>query len=445
MHFINKIKSFIKKYKILIGIIVVVLIIILLASGNKKPTQTATVVTGNVTETALLSGKAQTAFRADLGFGTSGRVQNVYVKNNQHVTKGQLLARLEIGDLLAQRAEAEGKSGSAIANENTKVINAYRTMLSEDLIPTAEDGDYTVATPTISGIYTGEKGIYKIIIDKDSVNDVHPSMRTFDLEKTTNSELNNTTSTALGTHGLFISFPDDVDMYENTIWYLEIPNTKGSSYATNYNAWQAALSAKDRTLADTSNTSLQKIDADIRKNSIYAPFTGTVTNIEKQIGESVSASQSMISMLGDGNLEIVLQVPELDVSKIIPGDKIKVTFDAIAGAVFDGTISTINSRDTEINGVPVYEAFVDVIADARIKSGMTAYGEVTVAHKEGVLSIPLYMLSKGSDGSYTAQVITDKNKTETRKVTVGIIGSDSTVEVLNGLAVGDTLASFTAK
>ena len=161
----QKIKSFIKKNKILIGIIVVVLIIILLASGNKKPTQTATVVTGNVTETALLSGKAQTAFRADLGFGTSGRVQNVYVKNNQHVTKGQLLARLEIGDLLAQRAEAEGKSGSAIANENTKVINAYRTMLSEDLIPTAEDGDYTVATPTISGIYTGEKGIYKIIFD----------------------------------------------------------------------------------------------------------------------------------------------------------------------------------------------------------------------------------------------------------------------------------------
>ena len=441
----QKIKTFLLKRKFLVGAILIVLIIILLASGNKKPVQTATVVTGNVTETALLSGKAQTAFRADLGFGTSGRIQNIYVKNNQHVTKGQLLARLEIGDLLAQRAEAEGKSGSAIANENTKILNAYRTMLSEDLIPTAEDSNYEATTPTISGIYTGEKGIYKIIIDKETVNDEHPSIRTFGLEKTTNIKLNDTTSTALGTHGLFISFPDDVDTYENTIWYLEIPNTKGSSYATNYNTWQAALSAKDRTLADTNDIQLQKIDADIRKNSIYAPFTGTVTNIEKQIGESVSASESMISMLGDGNLEIVLQVPELDVSKIIPGDKIKVTFDAIAGEVFDGVVSTINSRDTEINGVPVYEAFVDVAASTRIKSGMTAYGEVTVAHKEGVLTIPLYMLSKGSDGTYTAQVVTDKNKTEARKITIGIIGSDSTVEVLSGLVAGDIVASFTAK
>ncbi len=441
----QNIKTFLLKRKLLVGIILVVIIIILLASGNKKPVQTATVVTGNVTETALLSGKAQTASRADLGFGSSGRIQNIYVKNNQRVIKGQLLARLEIGDLLAQRAEAEAQIKGTSGNEDTKVTNAYRTLLSDELVLTPDADDYTVTTPTVSGIYNGNEGTYKIIISNATVNDEFPSVRTFGLEQTKNSELSNTSPTALGTHGLFLNFTDDVNDYDNTIWYLTIPNTKSASYGTNYNVWKAALTARDRAIADTSDIQLQKIDADIRKNSVYAPFTGTVTNIEKQIGESVSASQSMISMLGDGNLEIVLQVPELDVSKIIPGDKIRVTFDAIPNAVFDGTLSTINSQDTQISGVPVYEAFVEVNADPRIKSGMTAYGEILVAYKEGVLTVPLYMLTKETDGSYTAQVITSKNKTEPRKITIGIIGSDSTVEVLSGLAAGETVASFTAK
>lgn len=441
----QKIKSFTKKYKILFAVILVVGIVILFTSGNKKPVQTATVTTGNVTETALLSGKAQTAARADLGFGTSGRIQNIYVKNNQHVTKGQLLARLEIGDLLAQRAEAEAQIKGTASNEDTKVTNAYRTLLSDDLTLTADSDSYTVDAPTVSGIYNGAEGTYKIIISKETINDEHPSIRTFGLEQTKNVPLSSTTATKLGTHGLFLSFPDNVDDYDETIWYLSIPNTNGASYGTNYSAWKAAITARDRALADTSDIQLQKIDADIRKNSVYAPFTGTVTNIEKQIGESITSSQSMISMLGDGNLEIVLQVPELDVAKIIPGGTIKVTFDAIPDATFDGTVSTINSRDTEVDGVPVYEAFVDVKADPRIKSGMTAYGEIIVAHKENVLTIPLYMLTKETDGSYTAQVITAKNKTVSRKVTLGTIGSDSVAEVVSGLTAGEIVASFTAK
>lgn len=138
-----KIKSFTKNIKFSSQSFLLLVLLFYLPPATKKPVQTATVTTGNVTETALLSGKAQTAARADLGFGTSGRIQNIYVKNNQHVTKGQLLARLEIGDLLAQRAEAEAQIKGTASNEDTKVTNAYRTLLSDDLTLTADSDSYS--------------------------------------------------------------------------------------------------------------------------------------------------------------------------------------------------------------------------------------------------------------------------------------------------------------
>jgi RND family efflux transporter MFP subunit len=470
----KKTYSFIGKYKksFIFGAIIVVLLGFMVFGGGGAKVESYTVENSTIEQSVMLSGKVTTSDKADLGFADSGRIAMIYVKNNQAVNKGAILAQLEIGDLLADlRIKQAGSRTSNVdlqaakdevekvtKQENTKVENAYRTLLTEDLELVPGSSSYNVDAPSLGGLYDGEPGQYKIRIMNDNAN-FDMEIATFNLE-TTRREINDEGSTPLGSKGLYISFPEDVTDYNETVWYVDIPNKSSSSYLSNLNAYNEAKDARDlaiknaeadyeKLLAENdggdsvAQAEIQKINAEIRKNTIYAPFSGKVTNIEKEVGENASVGERVISILGESKLEVVLQVSELDVSKLVPDSVISITLDAIPGETFSGILKTINSRETEIDGVPVYEAFVELASDARIKTGMNAKGLIILARKENVLAIPSYAITK-EEGKNFVNVILEGGDTEKREVTLGLVGTDNMVEVISGLDIGEKIA-VTAK
>ncbi|MBP6884164.1 MAG: efflux RND transporter periplasmic adaptor subunit [Candidatus Pacebacteria bacterium] len=474
----NKIKNIFTQYKkyILIGAPILLIVLYFLFSGSGAGVELYTVAKADVEQSVVLSGKVQTSDRADLGFASSGRLSQIAVKNNQKVSEGQVLAQLEIGDLLADLKIKQANSrvsdvdlntakeelDKVTTTENSKVANAYRTLLSEDLIPKPNSNDYGISAPTVSGIYDGAEGTYKITIDKENVTLPDYRLLIFGLEKKVEL-IEEESSTPLGTRGLYISFPDnDFAPYLNTTWYLDIPNKSSSSYLANYNAYSQAKNERDLAIKKADSTyqkllseqaggetgvaqaEIQKINAEIRKNTIYAPFTGVVTNIEKEVGENASVGERVISILGEDTLEVVLQVSELDVSRLAPGAQIKITLDAFPNETFMGTLKTINSRETEVDGVPVYEGFVELLPDMRIKTGMSANGTIIVAEKKGVIAIPNYIVKKS--GTKDVVMVRDaKGKDTEREVTLGLMGSDSMVEIISGLNEGDQVVFASKK
>ncbi|MCF7834417.1 MAG: efflux RND transporter periplasmic adaptor subunit [Candidatus Pacebacteria bacterium] len=451
------------KYYFIVGVIVLVAVLFLV-SGKKDKTETYTVIPVTVEQSIILSGDVRTGDRADLGFASSGRINKIYVENNQEVRAGQVLAQLEIGELLADlkikqvnlntsEVDLEGAKENLdklISLEDTKIESARRKLLSDGLTFTPSSSTYTVTPPTITGAYSGMEGRYKVSIEKENVTSSDYILRTFDIEKTI-VDVNEEGPTKLGTKGLYISLSDSLDLYHDTIWYLDIPNKASSAYFANLSAYNEAkqnkekvvkqaetdykklLSGKDNSQSLVTQAEIDKINAEIRKNTIYAPFSGKVTNIEKVVGENASTGDRVISLLGEGRLEIVLKVSELDVSRILPESKINISFDALPGEIFVGTLNTINSKETKVDGVPVYEAFVGLEADPRIKSGMSANGSLTLMKKENVLAIPKYLVGEDSK----VKVLLLDGKTEERSVSVGLEGTDSMIEILAGLNEGE--------
>ena len=382
-----------------------------------------------------------------------------------------MLAQLEIGDLLADLyikkanfktsyvdlKSAENNLKQIISQEDAKVANAYRNLLTEDLTLVPGSDNYTVTYPNITGIYNGGEGTYKIIIHGESVTTDNFTLLTFNLEKN-NRSINKEKPTPLGTEGLYVSFDDDLEDYRDTVWYLEIPNKSGASYLANYNAYIEAKNDRDLKIKDAqaeydklltkksdgssvAEAEIEKINALIRKNTIYAPFEGLVTNIEKEVGESAGAGERVISILGRGNLEVVLQVSELDVSKLRVDGPVALTFDAFKGEEFSGILKTINSRETLLDGVPVYEAFVELKSDPRIKTGMSASGVIVLSEATNVLSIPSYLVKKKDNNNFV-RVLSPGGGIEEREITLGLTGSDSMAEVLTGLTEGERIVSF---
>jgi hypothetical protein len=233
-----------KKY-FFFGVPAVLILLFIILGGGEKAVQTHEVKAENIEQSVKLSGSVRTTDNAELGFASSGRIARIYVKNNQAVRSGQVLAQLEIGDLVADlkikqlNAKTSGVSledakeevEQVTKEENTKVESTYREMLSEDLELIANSNTYTVETPTVTGLYAGSEGQYKLNIQRSGPE---TKLFTYGLERS-EIVINEEGPTKLGSKGLYISFPDEIQEYEGTIWYLDIPNKTSSAYPANFN------------------------------------------------------------------------------------------------------------------------------------------------------------------------------------------------------------------
>ncbi|MFA6256833.1 MAG: efflux RND transporter periplasmic adaptor subunit [Candidatus Paceibacterota bacterium] len=439
-----------------------------LFSGDNSSANTIIINKSDFVNQVSISGKVVTASEADLGFAASGRIGRIYVKNNNNVRAGQTLAQLEISDLLADLKikEINSKTSSASlddARENvekvttqqdTKVESAYRKLLGEDLDLIPDSNSYTVETPTISGIYDGPEGTYKLIMAKENVTLSDVNMRTFGLEKT-DREINEEGPTPLGTRGLFISFEDDVETYDDTTWFLNIPNKSGASYLANYNAYNEAKKARDLAIKDAefeyqkllteenggmssvAQAEIDKIRADIRKNTIYAPFDGIITNIDKEVGETASSSETVLTMMGVGTFQIESFVPEVNIALIDLYAEAQVTLDAYGEDVpFNAKVIAIDPAETIKDGVSTYKVVLQFSEkDDRIKSGMTANVSIIIFNKPGVMVVPGGVILN-QDGKNYVQIKTVEGLA-LREVVTGAVSTLGQVEIVSGLSEGD--------
>lgn len=333
-----------------------------------------------------VSGKIEKESMADLSFAASGRIEKILVKENQKVRSGQVLAQLEISDLLADLKIKEVNS----RQQDTEVESAYRKMLGADLELIAHSSTYTVDAPTISGIYAGAEGQYKIIIKKEGPTYTDYTLLTFRLENT-KRVINETGPTPLGTQGLYISFSEDLEDYVDTVWYLNIPNKAGDSYLENYNAYsEAKAEFENQKVSSVVQGEIDKIRADIKKSTIYAPFAGVVTKVDKEVGEIAASNEPFISMIGDGTFQIESFVPEVSIDDVRVGQEALVTLDAYGENMgFGAKVISIDPAETMRDGVATYR--VKLIFDRdypSIRSGMTANVSIVVFNYPDVITIP---------------------------------------------------------
>jgi multidrug efflux pump subunit AcrA (membrane-fusion protein) len=107
--------------KTILGVIIVIIILLIILGGSKSgmPVNPYTIATQNIVDQVVLSGRTESISSVDLGFADSGRVSRVFVTEGQQVKQSQVLAELEMGDLLAQLKSARAELVIARANINT--------------------------------------------------------------------------------------------------------------------------------------------------------------------------------------------------------------------------------------------------------------------------------------------------------------------------------------
>lgn len=467
------------KFKVFAGVAVVAIVVggVFFFNQGDGVEQFYTVVAEDFVQEVSVSGTVVATNDVDLAFAESGRVERLAVKVGDMVVRGQALVGLSTGtlqaDLLSAQADLDLKRAEANntgvnlerirEEQDTLVQSAKQKLLSSGLLAVPSSYAVTATPPVITGLYTGTEGTYKLIFsptEQYSLGDLE--LRTFDLEKTQPVDVLDSEPTALGTKGLFVQLADDFGEYEDTIWYVTIPNTSSSVYQANYSAYSEAVRARDRaisaaeaeirkqsatTIAEAgiarAEAAVARIKAQINERTIFAPFSGTVTNVDAKLGGVIGANTTAVSLISDATLEVESFVPEINIPLISVEDPALVTLDAYGDAPFEAQVIFIDPAETVRDGVSTYRIKLELADDERIRAGMTANVTITTEKKSDVLTVPQGVVIS-RDGKKFVRVQTGGELVD-REVTLGGVSSVGKVEILSGLNAGELVLLSTSE
>ena len=439
-----------KKIAIGVGAVVVLAAIVgstVYQSGKNVVTvQTGKVQREDLSSVVSASGEIKPKTYVNIGANAYGKITHLYVKEGDHVKKGQLLAQLEN---VQSSADVSANQASVQAAE-TDAIAADAALKTSDADLQRAQADYA-----------------RNKLDWDRAQNLFKD-------------------------GLIAR--SDFDSRQNA-WATA---DSGLAQAKARIAQAKAQKESADKHVSQARAYLTRVADVLQKTTYDAPYDGVVTNLPVREGESVvigiqNALGSTLLTLADMSvITAEVKVDETDIVNVRVGQPAEVTIDAIPKKVFHGTVSEIGdnaivrstgvatsqqaSTSEEAKDFKVVVTLSDPPEDLR--PGLSTTAKITTASRNGVLTIPIQALSmrtkaqlaqeKATPGSVHAAAPVSKDaskgkdrdkdekedvpgvfvirnkKAEFVPVTTGVAGS-SDMEVLSGLKEGDEVITGSYK
>src|SRR5882757_6326358 len=336
---------------------------------------TAKVVRQNLVSIVSGTGQIKPKTYVNIGATSFGRITHLYVKEGDHVKRGQILATVES---VQARAGVDAQEAS-IASADTD-ISSY--------LAAEKTAEATVAH--------SEADLQQKLLDWQRAQALYKA------ELIARSEYDSKKA----------AYDTDVA-------------TLAQSKAALVQARAQTASARGK-LGTAQATLTSNIDA-LNKTVSVAPFNGIVTNMPVREGETVvvgiqNAQGSTLMTLAD--LSVItaeVKVDETDIVNVALGQPVDVTVDALPGKVFPGKVTEVGDqailRSTGIatsqstTGTEEAKDFKVVVTldnpSDDLRPGLSATAKILTAEKKNVLSIPIQALTMRRPGE-TVEEAKDK-------------------------------------
>ena len=234
----------------------------------------------------------------------------------------------------------------------------------------------------------------------------------------------------------------------------DIPVTAGSQVSAGsalaiLGGTSAQSSLEDLSIAvENASLSLQRAQDALENYTITAPISGTVIEKNVKAGDKVDGIESgSLAVIYDlSYLKLEMNISELDLNQLQPGQEVEITADAIPGQTFLGTVDRVSINGTTTNGFTTYPATILLEDYGGLNPGMNVSAGIIVERITNALSVPTAAVQRGDtvlvplEGALSedGSTLIDSTKVEERAVTLG--GSDGDyVEITSGLNEGDTV------
>ncbi|MEZ4414315.1 MAG: efflux RND transporter periplasmic adaptor subunit [Gemmatimonadota bacterium] len=192
-------------------------------------------------------------------------------------------------------------------------------------------------------------------------------------------------------------------------------------------------------MAEQSAASLRALEERLARTMIRAPIAGILDDRMVEIGSMVSPGIPVARILQLDPVKVRAGVPERYALNVKRGDSVAVSFDALGGRSFSGTISYVGAAvDPGNRTFPV--EFTVPNRDEAIKPEMVASVAIRSARVEDAIVVPQQALIRVEDGYVVFVAVDEGGETLARRREVQIGASQQNrVVVESGLQAGDRL------
>ncbi len=169
--------------------------------------------------------------------------------------------------------------------------------------------------------------------------------------------------------------------------------------------------------------------------SITAPFDGVVGLKEISVGRYVEPGDELVALERIDPLYLDFRLSERWLTKLVPGDTVAVTVDALPGQTFEGTIAALDPK-VDINGRAVQLRATVPNPDRSLRPGLFARIDLELDERPGAVLVPEAAVVLQERGPIVYRI--EEGKALLTPVTTGV-RRDGRVEITRGLAAGATV------
>ncbi len=204
----------------------------------------------------------------------------------------------------------------------------------------------------------------------------------------------------------------------------------------------ALVGAPDRAAAEgklrQAEAGLQQARLRLERSAIRAPIDGTVYDLPARQGAFLNAGDSVASVGDVEKLQVRIQVDEPELGRIGVGMPVTVTWDALPGQQWKGTVEKMPTEVTPVGTRQVGVALATIENPGlRLVPGTNVNVEVTSQVVAGGLTIPKEAIR--TENGKTGVYVLGDGRVEWRPIQLGA-SSITRAVVASGLADGDMVA-----
>jgi len=452
--------------------------------GSARTTipSTAEVTTDTITTGVSAAGSLAAATTQDLGFPGGGLLSSVAVHVGDQVKAGQQLATIDDftlrqvlvqqqANLTAQQALL-GRltaSPSTAGAQNTlaqgqQILNATKSQIAAT--GTADDVAITRANAQLDAAKNLATAAQAVVDAARAGCSTTPcaALATAEASFATANQGVETAKTSVATAGQKKS--TDAATGQVSVASAQQGVVSAQNNATSSSSDRPYLIEQQQAVVATAQSLVTIAQHNLDLATLTSPFDGTITAINGNVGEYLTASTgttadaagttsaipgtttstSTVARPGGtqfmvisktGPLVAVLPVQESDAAAVVTGQDVSVALDAVPDLAARGKVTAVSPSATVVSGSVTYFVTVTLEStDSRLKEGMTARATIVTAQRSGVLTVPTAAIHHQNDKT-TVTTIQDGNR-HAVVVTTGLVSTDRT-EVVSGLSAGQSV------
>lgn len=180
---------------------------------------------------------------------------------------------------------------------------------------------------------------------------------------------------------------------------------------------------------------MKKVEKDLADLTIYAPFSGTITDLTIAPGQQLTTAFQIGEITSIGNIYFSVDVDETDVTKVEPGQKATITLDAFDEPIETSVLRISQSATTTPTGATAFETILGLPKENSFRIGMNGEARITTQSAEDATAIPI-------DAIIDSNFVWAKKGNTYQKVQIETgIESESEIQVAAGLGPGQIVVT----